>query len=397
MKKIIAVLLLCLTVIVVCTACGRSQHIHSAQPHWARNAQQHWHECACGEQHDVQAHSMKDGSCTVCGSEIRRFDDGTADVCNYNEYGEITRRTMLDAQGTVTAEYTYGYRYDENGNKLYSQAYRAGSLSEEMEYAQGFSGEYIVKERTLYQDKMVRTQIYDGHGNCINASVRSPEGKLYFQEHIQYTYDAHMKVIESEARGYNVSGIEYVHITNQYGDRIRETTYDTDGKVLLEYIMEYAYDAGGNMIHKKSYKNGVLESEWELIVQDSGAVYTESYVYEEDGTKIFYCDNQYGDTVMTVRYDAQGRMLSEEICEYEYAETGEMLRERIYMDKVLTYEFIYSIESGIHYRQQMIEYLDGGSRAVYEYGENGDFKGMTVFDASETIIQRYDSQGKIIE
>ena len=84
----------------VCTECGYrieetipatgGSHQHEFSDRWYGDEQEHWHECACGEKSDVEAHTPSqwitdvpatensEGSrykqCTVCGRELQRED-----------------------------------------------------------------------------------------------------------------------------------------------------------------------------------------------------------------------------------------------------------------------------------------------------------------------------------
>lgn len=42
---------------------------HSFSEIWSSDAENHWHDCACGEKGSLAAHSYADGVCSVCGAE----------------------------------------------------------------------------------------------------------------------------------------------------------------------------------------------------------------------------------------------------------------------------------------------------------------------------------------
>ena len=96
------------------------EHVHEAET-WERNLSEHWQICGCGEAFGLEAHDLGDDVvCTVCGSEIWDFGDGTGSVCDYDEAGECIRWTEYDVDGNVTFDERSEIEYDADGNKVYN-------------------------------------------------------------------------------------------------------------------------------------------------------------------------------------------------------------------------------------------------------------------------------------
>lgn len=55
-----------------CTICGKELVAalgHSFSEEWNSDADNHWHDCACGEKGDLAAHTYENGVCSACGAE----------------------------------------------------------------------------------------------------------------------------------------------------------------------------------------------------------------------------------------------------------------------------------------------------------------------------------------
>ena len=73
------------TVIVTYKATGGSEHSHSYGSEWKNNADNHWHECSCGDKADTAAHSFK----WVVDKEATATEKGSkheeCNVCGYKK------------------------------------------------------------------------------------------------------------------------------------------------------------------------------------------------------------------------------------------------------------------------------------------------------------------------
>ena len=70
-----------------------AEHTHTPGE-WDRDGENHWQVCACGEKMNVAPHILEDVLCAECQSEVWRYEDGAADVYNYDEHLEIVRSTF---------------------------------------------------------------------------------------------------------------------------------------------------------------------------------------------------------------------------------------------------------------------------------------------------------------
>lgn len=231
---------------------------------------------------------------------------------------------------------------------------------------------------------------------------------------------------------------------DQYNNLISMAEYDSDGELLTETVMEYEYDADGNVMNEKQYIDGQFYSETEYAVGQGETIPKKSTQYNDNGTKricefdqygnivrMFEYDengtldyesvsefaqdrngewytfktiencadgskiegeyNEYGDCTSMVTYGADGAVVSSEKCEYTYDEEGYPVSEKIYVDDVLEMENLYktlSEDDGVYcYIETEIIYAQDGSKTVYVYDENGEPVSETQYDADGNVME----------
>ena len=139
---------------------------------WERDAHSHWQLQVDGTQTEAQAHDIDEETmiCVVCGTEVWLFDDGSADLTNYNEQGETVRSTSYDENGEITSSVAFIYEYDEDGNKTREYQFENDLYVAQTVYALNEEGENDPRwSESYYDDNTWARNEYDNYGNCIKA------------------------------------------------------------------------------------------------------------------------------------------------------------------------------------------------------------------------------------
>lgn len=279
-----------------------AEHNHTPGE-WDRDGENHWQVCACGEKMNVAPHILEDVLCAECQSEVWRYEDGAADVYNYDEHLEIVRSTFYSPQGQAEYDYRYVNTYDEQGVKAASQTWLDGTLVEETRFAPDADGFPLPVKTIAYEADGVRhTNEYNEIGAVVRSQTFMADGTLIAEENITY-------FAEEEGGGYLLTGFmeggaTYRTEYNGHGDCTFNGFYEADGTAISEFRMEYEYDAEGNRIHDKTYAGERLISENTYV----NGYAVSSVEYEEDGSRYVYEYDDRGNTLKHTLYDARGNI-----------------------------------------------------------------------------------------
>ncbi len=96
-------------------------------------------------------------------------DDGTKQICKYNEQSNLLLVTIYDASGNVTTVERYEYEYDDNGKCVKQATYVNDVISREIFYAYDEEGNEYESKQIYYDEngKKEKEYKYDAHGNEI--------------------------------------------------------------------------------------------------------------------------------------------------------------------------------------------------------------------------------------
>lgn len=291
MKKMV----LCLLLVFMLPCAGMAETADSEFTDfaWDRDAKEHWHVLENGERADVAAHVLQDVFCEVCDSEVWVFDDGWADVSNYDEYGELVRATSYDDTGAVSYDCVFEYGYDENGVKLWEKQYENGRFAGETEYAVNAEGENLpVWSASYYDDGTSARNEYDEHGNVIKAITYDVDGSVSEENTSEYALDADGRYYEAKNTTI-MDGTVFVSMYNEYGDWTYVSITEPDGTVVSEITFEYEY-LDGVKASSKQYSAGVLAMESQY---DAEGILRKETEYLEDGTVMVYEFDENGDLI----------------------------------------------------------------------------------------------------
>lgn len=317
MKKRLSFVLVFVLMISLFSAC--TQNVPGTEPvsetelQWDRDANEHWHVNSSGEKVDVAAHNPGENPCSTCGSEIWVYEDGSADIFNYNEQGEWLRMTYLDADGSLIDETTFEYTYDDAGNKSSQKQYYNGVLVEVMTFKVNEAGETVPDLQTgYYDDGTWATNEYDELGNVVRACTYDTDGNVTSEELTEFEFSSDGSSYEAKTTIIWEDGSKHVSEYNQYGEKVLWAGYDADGNLEFEHVSVYEYDNNGNLLHSESYVDEILSYEIEYALDEDGFSYAaKEIIYNYDGTYYVYEYDVNGDTLSETLYDADGNVIEE--------------------------------------------------------------------------------------
>lgn len=396
-KRLISLVLAILMLCASAAAAEGTAHTHEESEAWDRDLAQHWHICECGEKlGEAEDHVMDDIMCTVCGSEIWDFGEGSGCIVDYNEMGDTVRYTAYE-EAAVYEDYRYVIVYGEDGNKISAETYCNDFLCEVIEYGVGADGCDLPSAQYFYSDDGTSgLNQYDEYGNLVYSASYDEEGAVIVEETAEYVYDEDGWVLEARNVLQFSSGEKFVDVKNEYGDTMMSAIYEANGELASGSRYEYEYDENGNKLWARQYSelDGrlVRESEYALIEDEWGTECYEKITidYEEDGGK-YVCEwNNRGNELSAVQYDAEGEIVTAYRSEYEYDENGNvMLMKRYENDRLYLIEEYADYEDedvSCYYQKSYTEIYESGDRYIIEYDMDGNEISAGLFDQNGNLI-----------
>ena len=95
--------------------------------------------------------------------------------------------------------------------------------------------------------------------------------------------------------------------------------------------------------------------------------------------------NEHEDVIRNVVYDADGKVVSEQTCAFEYDKDGNRISQKCYYNGILSEEKTFAIGKHGEYEAKVIYYEQDGTRTVTEYTESGKI----------TLYEAYDANGRL--
>ena len=355
---------------------------------WHFDSTHHWQLDDNGEATNKGAHTPgEDWICPGCGCEILDWGDGSIDITDYDEYGNVLRRYSF-ADEELTYKSIHVYAYSEDGLLTEDSEYVNDILCSTTRYAIGAEGEPVpVMQHTWNDDGTTSVNDYDEHGNCIRSAIYEADGALLFETLSEFAQVEDewfgLWFYECKTTSRFSTGETFYTETNQHGDAIRTLNTYADGSIWADNMYEYEYN-DSIKVRSKHYSFGklVLESSY----NDEGSC-VQDIEYPEDGGRIVSVFNDQGDITLSTTYAANGSVISTSVYEYVYSPEMDQLEIRVSVDGVLAMEtlFHYDEEVGFTGSTETTWHADG-SRTVNEYNNWLDLISSTVYAADGSVI-----------
>ena len=352
---------------------------------WERDGENHWQLDAAGGIVNQGAHEIGEGDwlCAVCGCELLDWGDGTVDVTDYDEYGNILRYTTY-ADGEKTYESIHVLTCNEYGLVLKDVEYIDGVLYGESVYTMSEEGEQIPVSQTAWNDDGTTSiNEYDAYGNCVRSVIFDAEGAVDTETLSEYALSDSGWYYECKTTTSFASGEVFYEETNQYGDPVCTRNTDSDGTAWADWRYEYEYKDEVK-VWSKQYTGEMLIAE-EFFNEEGTCVREVEYL--EDGSKDVTLYQENGDTESITTYAADGSVITVTVYEYIYTEEMDQLELRLYTDGVLTEDTVF------HYDEEMCFtgyhetfYHADGTRTVEEYDESMDHLRTVVYAVDGSIL-----------
>lgn len=256
-KKVIALVLLALIVAVSFVACSKDEVISDV---WEMDKDNHWHATTKGNKADIEAHSLVEDICSVCGAEITVFDDEIW-VGRVNDYGDEVFSMTYDAQGNVVEHKKYVPEYNGEGHMTSEKVYSHGVLINESTFftvtdEDGAIVTYTLQTTTYNDDGTKLVEDWDKEGWSTREALYNEKGEVVYDYVVKNDFNE-MELIESIRKysgeemmvevkfGYDEEGNSTVDKTFEKGVLVKEEYYtNNDGYIYVS--KEILYDANGN-------------------------------------------------------------------------------------------------------------------------------------------------------
>ncbi|MGM0438566.1 MAG: hypothetical protein ACQEQD_09895 [Bacillota bacterium] len=358
---------------------------------------------------------------------IGEGDKEDAEFKFFYVYDDHQRRIKEVRKNNGQKEVLEKYKYDENGNEVYSYQ-RLNKHNEEEEIKREYNDKnQLVKEITNKKDfQQVERFKYDQQGNQIEErDIRKEDGKVVSKFRIISKYDQQQRKINEKAYRNGELLREKAWDYDQYGNKILDKEIGEEplsGKKYCDWH-EYKYDKEGNLLKtvEKNRDGVIVDGEIKKYNKQGNNVkkillgkkgkktrkYIKSYnkddkkrklIIKDDSGKLvsitkFLYDNQ-GNQIGYITKNRSGKITDES--EYEYNKEGEMVKET-WID----------IKDGKEVIDQIREYkYDQYGNKTYEIRKNGnglvlweqnrEYYGKDSLKGYETDTKRRTDEGEII-
>lgn len=303
---------------------------------WERDGVNHWQLDASGAVINQGAHDSNDGEwiCSVCGSEVIDWGDGSCSVTNYDAYGNTLRYSSYE-NGELTYDSVHALVCNEEGIVTKDEEYVNGVLYGRSFYVVDAEGMQLPAGSTFWNDDgTTSVNEYDMFGNCVRAVVYEADGSISVEIKSDFEMGDDGWFFECSTETVFASGDRFYNEMNMYGDTVR-SIYSTADVVWKDSRYEYKY-ADGMKLWCGQYESGGLVFE-SFYDEDEGLVVKE-IEYLEDGGTVVCLYNEQTDMISATTYAADGTVVTETTYECFYDEDMNLEEVRTYIDGVLQEE-----------------------------------------------------------
>ena len=255
-------------------------------------------------------------------------------------------------------------------------------------------GQYMTNK----DENVIITQcVYDQYGNLLQF-VRLKDGRTIVLD--EYAYDERGNILSAP----NVNNYQTMYVYDEYGRLVSESWKQNQDEALIRYF----YDEIGNLIQKESYTDDVLDTVNTMTYDADGRILTEV----KDNINNTYLPDYYH----YWEYDLNGDLLSYKIYygdvlrhvdSFIYDDDGRMTSQRTESDGELTGETTYTYNAdGLliredRYHQALVAegspIVMTNSAVVYAYDKEGNLIQISWYEEDRLSMQEnYDVNGNIL-
>jgi len=390
-NKLFSIALTAAMLVVALTGCSSGEpaapvHTHAPLEGWDRNATEHWRNCECGEKLDAAVHTLDDlNVCTICGSEILDWGDGTFNVYDYDETGATIRDSSFSKGGELLMEYVYDREYDAEGNLVTEKVLVDGVLCTEASYTTDENGTWQTGYTDYYEDGSKDIIEYNVDGEITHSQHLNADGVMELETFTEYAYTDDGEIYGAKNTEVAADGEKWYAEYNQYEDVTLRRNWAPDGTLTYFEEYEYGYNDEGDRTWVKEYRDGRLIYEilgYMEVYDDYGySRFPETTVeYYENDTKLVIVNGVDSEPAIKTWYNAAGEVVHELTFTHEYDDEGNRTRMLTYDGGELIMESEYKKDSnGWTYLALETEFRPDGTKLVREYDENEEIISETEY------------------
>jgi len=135
-----------------------------------------------------------------------------------------------------------------------------------------------------------------------------------------------------------------------------------------------------------------LQSGNHTLNDESKCTVCGSEIIDLDDSISIYIYDEHDNPVRMAEYDADGKLLTETVYEYEYDSDGNIKKSKETIDGRLNCETEYTVSDGESIETKYTQYNEDGSYFINEYDSNGNVIKMIDYDAEGNVTLQTDSE-----
>ena len=122
-----------------------------------------------------------------------------------------------------------------------------------------------------------------------------------------------------------------------------------------------------------------------ILNDESKCTVCASDIMTWDDSVSVYSYDKYDNIIRMAEYDADGKLISETVNEYEYDTNGNITKGKEYIDGKLSSETEYTVSDGESISAKYTQYNEDGSKFVNEYDSYGNVIVLIDYDAEGNV------------
>lgn len=307
----------------------------------------------------------------------------------------LTMALALPAITACTSHTHAAAEYDRDPNGHWQICDCGESLSEPEAHTLDEESICTVCKNTVdvYEDGSVYIYNHNEYGEIPRTTYFAADGSMLSDERSEFALDAEGDPYTTYTYVMNYElNMEYECTYNEHGDILTRVMTDRSAGTTDNDRWEREYNADGQIMWEKQYRNDVLVSEISDYKQSESADYSVRYPekmidYYDDGTKFVTINGEWGMPVSETTYAADGSVITETTYVWEFDDAANTLDKQVFTDGVLVLDEDYAYdEYGYTYVSKQTEYREDGTSCVTEYYADGN-SNYVVYSADGAVIE----------